>query len=74
MRVVNFLGIGVGISSVGGSSGGGHGGSGGQGKGVNRGGLAYDSFLWPHGFGYDGGHSIFPHNGGKGGGRLKVRN
>ena len=66
------VGEGRGFSSTSGSSGGGHGGSGGQGQGHSLTGRAYGSFLNPSVHGSSGGHSIFPHAGGRGGGRLRL--
>ncbi|XP_077861760.1 LOW QUALITY PROTEIN: uncharacterized protein LOC100369350 [Saccoglossus kowalevskii] len=63
-------GIGVGHPGQTGSSGGGHGGTGGQGSIQSVVGRGHGSFLTPNSFGRDGGHEIFPHLGGAGGGKL----
>ncbi len=55
-----------------GSSGGGHGGSGGLGEQQSLTGVAHGSYLEPRDFGCNGGYSIFPHRGGRGGGRLEL--
>ena len=74
MRLFVFIaGVGAGHSSVGGSSGGGHGGNGGQGQGQPQAGGAHDSFLYPTKFGNNGGHALFPHRAGIGGGRIYLR-
>ena len=66
-------GLGPGVGHIGGSSGGGHGGNGGQGESEPTAGRAYGAFLNPTTFGKNGGHSTFPHLGGKGGGRLYLK-
>ena len=66
-------GVGAGHGNVGGSSGGGHGSNGGQGQAQAYAGGAHDSFLYPTGFGRNGGHALFPHRAGVGGGRLYLR-
>ena len=63
---------GTGLSSKQGSSGAGHGGSGGHGQGEDEAGVGHDSYLDPSAFGCNGGHSYFPHEGGQGGGRLRL--
>ncbi|CAH1775844.1 unnamed protein product, partial [Owenia fusiformis] len=65
-------GVGVGYRSTSGSSGAGGGGGGGQGQGQIYAGKAHGSFLQPTSFGYNGGHSIFPHMGGLGAGRIHL--
>ena len=65
-------GEGIGYSSTGGCSGGGHGGGGGQGQSQPLSGKAHGSYANPASFGYNGGHSLFPHVGGVGGGRLHI--
>ena len=67
-----LAGEGDGYSSLSGSSGAGHGGSGGQGAGHTQVGRAYGSYLNPAAYGSSGGHSVFPHAGGRGGGILKL--
>ncbi|WAR26294.1 hypothetical protein MAR_011998 [Mya arenaria] len=66
-------GVGAGHGNVGGSSGGGHGGNGGGGQAEAYAGGAHDSFLYPTKFGNNGGHALFPHRAGVGGGRLYLR-
>jgi len=63
---------GAGFLSRRGSSGAGHGGTGGQGQGQTEAGIGYGSYLDPAAFGCNGGHSHFPHEGGRGGGRLSI--
>ena len=65
-------GDGVGLSSTSGCSGGGHGGAGGQGEGQPKAGQGHGSWLHPTSFGYNGGHSIFPHTAGIGAGRVAI--
>ncbi|KAL4226615.1 hypothetical protein ACF0H5_014598 [Mactra antiquata] len=71
--LIQHAGIGAGIGNVGGSSGGAHGGNGGQGQAEPVSGGAHDSFLYPTKFGNNGGHSIFPHRAGVGGGRVYLK-
>ena len=66
-------GVGVGYGGTQGCSGGGHGGGGGTGQNQDYSGIAHGSYTKPNGYGYNGGHSVFPHLGGRGGGRLIVR-
>ena len=67
---------GAGISSTtgnGGNTGAGHGGTGGQADGQTNVGFAYGSYLQPSEYGRDGGYNVWPHEGGRGGGRMKVQ-
>ena len=65
-----FSAPGPGVGNVGGCSGGGHSGNGGRGQAETIAGMAYAAFLNPTTFGKNGGHSTFPHLGGRGGGRF----
>ena len=49
-----------------GCSGAGHGGGGGMGEGQDAVGIAHGYYTQPSDYGQNGGHSVFPHFGGKG--------
>lgn len=63
---------GDGWGHVSGASGAGYGGHGGEGPHQNRVGVSYGRYRIPKKFGSSGGASVFPFNGGKGGGRLEI--
>lgn len=58
--------------STGGSSGASYGSTGGRGAAQPLAGASFGMFFKPVEFGKEGGHAVFPHKGGSGGGRLNI--